>query len=254
MEISEIFKLQDLAARSNVQQFQDEFQWCHNAIQLTVDTHESLANDRNMKVYRGGMENSDSMAFRAMNVVVNLAYDALGSLISALRLMQYGVLGDAWSLIRGAFESTCYAEFFVLNKNKVEDYLEIAEKIESNRSSDVRNEIQRAGLEVKKVFQFLEGHSGEHRAGFYARLCNLGTHATPVRSGLRIKENEPDVRVYLSIGHRELIHCLADFAATAKYTLGIPFDAWPDLMKSKRSLSDLYESLLEGYKVIYEPA
>ena len=254
MEISEIFERQDLAARSNIQQFQDEFHWCHNAIQLMVDTHEFLASDPNMIVHRDGMRNSDRMAFQAMNVVVNLAYDALGSLISALRLMQYGALADAWSLIRGAFESTCYAEFFALNKNKVNDYLEIAEKIKSNRSSDVRDEIRQAALQLNKVMQFLEKRDGEHREGFYARLSNFGTHASPVRSGLRIKVNEPEVCAYLSIGHRELIQCLADFAATAKYTLGIPFDAWRDLMQSKRSLSDRYESLLEGYKVVYDPA
>ena len=68
-----------------------------------------------------------------------------------------------------------------------------------------------------------------------------------------MKVDEPEVRVYCSINHRELPQCIADFAATAKYVLGIPFEAWPDLMERKKPLFGRYRSLLEEYKAVYEP-
>ncbi len=254
MKISEIFRLQDRAALSNVQRFKTQFHWCYRSVELMGETHTFLANDPEIVSYRKGMSKSDVNKFEAMNVVVNLAYDALGSLISTLRLMQYGLLADAWSLIRGAFESTCYAEFFAFNNSRVTDYMQIAETIKHNRSADVRKEVAKVQLAIQRVMEYLQNHDGEDRTHFYGRLCNVGTHASPVRAGLRVRVDEPEVRVYLSVGHRELIQCLADFAATAKYTLGIPFDAWPDLMQRKMSLFDRYRSLLESYKAIYEPA
>lgn len=254
MKTSEIFRLQDRAASSNVQQFKIQFQWCYRSVELMLDTHTFLANDPEIVSYRKGMSESDVSEFKVMNVVVNLAYDAWGSLISALRLMEYGLLADAWSLIRGAFESTCYAEYFILNPDKVKDYLQIGEAINRNPSVNAIKEFRDARLTISEVRQFLEKHDREDRTCFYSRLCNFGTHASPVRAGLRVRVDEPEVRAYLSIGHRKLIWCLADFAATAKYTLGIPFDAWPDLMQRKTSLFDQYRSLLEEYKAIYEPA
>lgn len=254
MKTSEIFRLQDRAALSNVRRFKTQFQWCYRSVELMLNTHTFLANDPKIVSYRKGVSESDVSKFEVMNVVVNLAYDALGSLISALRLMEYGLLADAWSLIRGAFESTCYAEFFALNNSRVADYMQIAETIKQNRSADVRKEVAKLRLAIQEVMKSLQKYDREDRTRFYSRLCNFGTHASPVRAGLRVRVDEPEVRVYLSIGHRELIQCLADFAATAKYTLGIPFDAWPDLMQRKTSLINRYRSLLEEYKAIYEAA
>ena len=254
MNINKIFRLQDRAASENVRWFETRFQWCHRSVELMLDTHTFLANDPKMFAYRERLSKSAVSEFEAMNVVVNMAYDAMGSLISALRLLEYGVLADAWSLIRVAFESTCYAEFFALNKSMVRDYLQIVETIKYNRSADVAKEVTKLQLAVKKVMKSLQDHDGQNRTYFYSRLCNFGTHASPIRSGLRIRADEPEVRAYLSIGHRELIQCLADFAATAKYTLGIPFDAWPKLMQRKASLFKQYQALLEGYKAIYDPA
>ena len=253
MKISEIFHLQDRAAQANIKFFEKEFNWCELSVELMLDTHVFLANDPEMIAYRGGMRNSDIDKFKTMNVIVNLDYDAVGSLISALRLMEHGVLADAWSLIRGAFESTCYAEFFTLNTNKVKDYLQIAETIDRNHSANILNELRDAKLTIGQVRRFLERQDNENSTKFYARLCNFGTHASPVRSGFRIKKDEPEVRAYLSIGHRDLIQCLTDFAATARYTMGIPFDTLPDLMRKKPLLLSQYAALEEEYKTIYPP-
>ena len=87
MKTSEIFRLQDRAASSNVQRFKIQFQWCYRSVELMLDTHTFLANDPEIVSYRKGMSESDVSEFEVMNVVVNLAYDAWGSLISALRLM-----------------------------------------------------------------------------------------------------------------------------------------------------------------------
>lgn len=253
MKISGIFHLQDRAAPANIKLFKKEFNWCERSVELMLDTHVFLANDPEMVAYRRGIRNFNIDKFRTMNVIVNLGYDAVGSLISALRLMGYGVIADAWSLIRGAFESTCYAEFFALNTNKVKDYLQIAETINRNHSANILNELRDAKLTIGQVRCFLEKHDSENRTEFYARLCNFGTHASPVRSGFRIKKDEPEVRAYLSIGHRDLIQCLTDFAATTKYTMGIPFDTWPDLMRKKPLLLAQYAALEEEYKIIYPP-
>jgi len=247
MKIDEVFYLQDQAASANVRRFETQFRWCHRSVEVMLDTHTFLANDPEMLAHRKRLSESDIVEFEVMNVIVNMAYDATGSLISALRLLEYGVLADAWSLIRGAFESTCYAEFFALGKGKVAAYMRVGEVMVQNPSADVRREITKAGLAVQRVMASLEEHDGQGRTSFYSRLCNFGTHASPVRSGLRIKVDEPEVRAYLSIGHRGLIQCLADFTATAKYTIGIPFDAWPELMQRERDLFNQYRSVIEEF-------
>lgn len=253
MEIGNIFKLQDQASLANIRLFPTRFHWCHHSVELMVDTHVFLANNADVLAYRKGMKKSDLDKFEAMNIVVNLDYDATGSLISSLRLLEYGILADAWCLIRSAFESTCYAEFFMFDDTKAKAYTQIGNTIKQNSNADIRREIEKVGLGVKKVIQFLEARDGQNRAGFYGRLCNFGTHASPVRSGLRIKANELEVRAYLSIGHRDLIQCLEDFAAVAKYTLGIPFDAWPSLIQKNPSLIERYKYILNEYKATYEP-
>ena len=123
MKINEIFRLQDNAASENVRRFGIQFRWCYRSVEVMIDTHTFLANDPEMLAHRKRLSESDIAKFKAMNVIVNMAYDAMGSLISALRLLECGVLADAWSLIRAAFESTCYADFFTLNKSKVTDYM-----------------------------------------------------------------------------------------------------------------------------------
>jgi len=112
MRIDKIRRLQDGAASENVRRFEAKFRWCYRSVESMIDTHTFLANDTEMLTYRTHLRESDITEFKAMNVVVNMAYDAMGSLISALRLLECGVLADAWSLIRVAFESACYAEFF----------------------------------------------------------------------------------------------------------------------------------------------
>lgn len=251
MEIADVFALQDQAATSNVLMFPEQFQWSDIAIGIMIDTHVFLGNDPEIATFRKGMRDTATAAFEGMNVVVNLVYDSAGSLLSALRLMRYGVLADAWSLMRGAFESTCYSEFFSLSKASVKDYVQIAERIKRNRSANVVQDYQSAGLQIWKIRKFLQTKDGENRDDFYARLSNFGTHASPVRSGLRIRLAEPEVRMYLSIGHRELHQCLADFAATAKYTAGIPFDAWPDLMGKNAALVARYTALEQRYEELF---
>lgn len=254
MNRTDIFNLQEQASLINVQQFRNWFDWCDNAIELMIDTHVFLGNDNEIVAYRKNLKSTNSKEFEAMNTIVNLDYDAGGSLISALRLVRYGVLADAWSLIRIAFESTCYSEYFVYNKEKVSSYSQIAEMINKNQSADIRKLIRTAKIELKTVMRFLKSHDGQDREQFYSRLSNLGIHASPVRCGFRMNmDDKTENRVYLSVGHHYLIQCIADFAATAIYTLSLPFDAWPDLIQKQLPLQSQYELLEKSYKTIFMP-
>jgi hypothetical protein len=251
MDIHEIFQLQDRAARVNLQHLDNEFRWCRRAIELALDSHVFLANNPQIIAYRKQLRDSDAKRFDVINVVVNLAYDAMGTLISALRLLEYGILADAWSLIRGAFESTCYAEFFSQNPERVPDYIRVVERIERDRSLNVRAVLEKVDLQFPEIRSFLEKSDQANRKAFYSTLSTFGTHALPFRAGFRMRVKEPEVRAYLSIRHRDLMQCVADFAATTKYTLGIPFEAWPDLMPKEPALVIRYKALEEEYQYIF---
>jgi len=139
MKINEIFRLQDRAASENVRRFETQFQWCYRSVELMLDSHTFLAKDPEILGHRKRLSESDTSEFKAMNAIVNMAYDAMGSLISALRLLEHGVLADAWSLTRGAFESTCYAQFFALNKSRVAEHTQIGEAIKHKPLCKCRN-------------------------------------------------------------------------------------------------------------------
>ena len=254
MDINKIFQLQDLAVPLNRQGFARELQWCHHAIELALDSHVFLANDPEILAYRKNLRDSDIKEFKFMNVVVNLAYDSMGTLISALRLLEYGVFGDAWALIRVAFESTCYSEYFTLNKEKVPDFIKIGEGVQNDLSTNVLQMLNKSNLKVSNIIDFLQKHDKENRRTFYARLCNMGVHALPLRVSPRISVTEKEFRAYLSIEHPYLRQCIADLAATAKYTSGIPFEAWPDLMQKEPTLVIRYKALEEEYKHIFQVA
>ena len=251
MDVHEIFKLQDQATSANLDCLPSEFGWCHRAIELALDSHTFIANDSAIVAHREHLRDSDERSFIRMNVVVNLAYDATGTLISALRLLHYGVLADAWSLTRVAFESTCYAEFFARNVEKVPHFLVIAEKIRSDRSAHLANALRNSGLSVNSVLRSLEELDHHDRRSFYSRLSTFGSHASPVRSGCRIRMSETECRSYLSIGHRDLVQCATDLAAVAQYVTGIPFETWPGLMQKEPALVVRHKALEEEFKHIF---
>jgi hypothetical protein len=61
--------------------------WEKGSTETCSSTKESIAFKSGLRLFTVG--------FEAMNVIVNVAYDAMGSLISSLRLLEYGVLADA---------------------------------------------------------------------------------------------------------------------------------------------------------------
>ena len=252
MKYEDMTRLQSQATEENRRLFPDAFGWSDRVIELLMDVHVFMANDPGVVAIREETRDSGSPAHQAMNVIVNLDYDALGSLISAMKLMESGVLSDAWSLIRGAFESTCSAEFFRHHEHKVRDYLLLAEPIKIDRAADTRRERRRAALEIGDIITKLQELDGQDREGFYGRLSNFGTHVSPVRSGIRTRVDEPEVTVYLSIGHRDLKQGMADYAATAKYAMGIPFETWPELFKVDTALVARHSSLEKEYAAIFE--
>jgi len=189
-----------------------------------------------------------------MNVVVNLGYDAMGSLISALRLLEYGVLADTWLLMRGAFESACYADYFARNRDRVTAFADIGERMKTDFSTNIATELKKQGLGFDTVRPFLEDVYAQDMKQFYARLCMYGAHASPWRPGFRIGKGEPEVRAYLSVGHRNLALCLTDYAATANYTMGILFDTWPDLMSKNGTLAIRHRALEEEYITVFTKA
>ncbi len=254
MDIREIFELQDRAVPQNLQLFEDEFRWCRRALELTLDSHEFFRRNPEVVAYRTLLRESDGKAFVQVNVVVNLAYDAMGSLISALRLLEYGVLADTWLLMRGAFECTCYADYFARNCDGVAEFADIGERMKTDFSVNIAAELRKQGLGFDTVRQFLEKIYGQDMKQFYGRLCMYGAHASPWRPGFRIGKNEPEVRAYLSIGHRNLALCLGDYAATAKYTMGILFETWPDLMRKNETLVIRHNAFEEEYKAVFTKA
>jgi hypothetical protein len=200
------------------------------------------------------LRDSDGRAFVQINVVVNLSYDATGSLISALRLLEYGVLADAWLLMRSAFESTCYADYFARNCDRVAAFADIGERMKTDFSASIAAELKKQDLGFDTIRPFLEEVYSQDMKRFYARLCMYGAHASPWRSGFRIGKDEPEVRAYLSIGHRNLSLCLTDFAATAKYTMGILFETWPDLMSNNGTLVIRHKALEEEFTAVFTKA
>jgi len=184
----------------------------------------------------------------------NLAYDAMGSLISALRLLEYGVLTDTWSLMRGAFESACYADYFARNCDRVAAFADIGERMKADFSVNIATELKKQSIGFDTVRSFLERVYGQDMRQFYSRLCMYGVHASPWRAGFRIGKDEPEVRAYLSIGHRNLAMCLTDFAATGKYTMDILFETWPDLMSKNRTLTIRHQALEAEFTIIFTKA
>jgi hypothetical protein len=251
MDIREIFQLQDKAVPGNLQKFESEFRWCRRALELTLDSFEFFGRNTEILAHREHLRDSDPNAFYQMNVVVNLAYDALGSLISALRLLEYGVLADTWALMRCAFESACYADYFTRNDTKVAGFLDVGQRIKADSSMNVAVELRRKGLGFDEVRKFLEKKYSQNMGQFYSTLCSFGAHASPVRSGFRISQNEPEVRAYLSIGHRNMAFCLAGYAATVSYTMGILFDAWPQLLQNQPALLIRYKALNDEYQCVF---
>ena len=252
MKVKDMFRLQEQATPHNIKAFKKEFAWCHNALELGVDSFVYLGTDSVIVTYRKSFIKTDNSEYEAINVICNITYDAVGSLISALRLLEFGVIADVWALVRVAFESTCYAEYFALHKDKIQYYVSLATDIQRDRSANIGKKLYERGLNITRVIDSLEQQDGSPRKPFYNTLCNFGTHTSPIRCGLRIKRDEvEDVRAYLSINHREFRNCLHNLAATANYAVGIPFEAWPDLMMNNSSIWDQHKSLEEEYKTTF---
>lgn len=252
MKVKDMFRLQEQAIPHNIKNFKKEFAWCHHALELGIDSFVYLGTDSVIVTYRKNLIKTDNSEHEAVNVICNITYDATGSLISALRLLEFGVVADVWALVRVAFKSTCYAEYFALHKDKIPYHLSLATDIQRDRSANIGRKLYEYELNITRVIDSLEQQDGSPRKPFYNRLCNFGAHTSPVRCGLRIKRDEvEDVRAYLSINHREFRNCLNSLAATAKYAIGIPFETWPNLMMKNSPIWDQYKSLEEEYKTTF---
>ena len=59
----------------------------------------------------------------------------MGGIVNASRLLLFGCHSDAFALIRSAFESCSYAEYFAVNLQKVKAYLELEELISGLREA-----------------------------------------------------------------------------------------------------------------------
>ncbi|MCH8061200.1 MAG: hypothetical protein IH861_01715 [Chloroflexi bacterium] len=260
MDARNIAQLQSRAAKANVELFDSEFHWCQAAIELMIDTHAFLGSKEIAAGSREEQYQRDPVRHDVMNTIINLSYDAGGSLISALRLVECGLIADAWSLIRVAFETTSYSEFFAFNPSKLRDYSSVESLLVKGRIEgvkgkplDVASEFAKRSIGVSDVRKALSEDDDFSRRDFYSRLSSLGTHASPLRPGLRIGIGEPEVRMYLSIGRRELRQCVADLAAVIKYALGIPFEHCVEFLRSSEKLTERYETLLVEYFGIYPP-
>ncbi len=259
MDADILSSLRRTARESNRCRFAAEFGWCDRTLELGVDSHVYLANDPVVRAYRGQLAQSDQASHEAQNVVINLAYDAVGTCLSALMLAECGLIADSWCLVRGAFESCCYSEYFALNHAMVPKYMEIAPLVKQLRQGggqivNVFQELRRRKIGMSAVRSYLERWDGKPRGQFFARLSSMGTHASPLRAGLRIPIYETEVRSYLSIAHRELPQLLADLGAMANYAVGIPFDrrlGAPKALSMPNEMAKRYRRLEKEYMSVF---
>ena len=191
MSLNQWFRRQDDVVAANRAEFAKEFLWLDSAIGLLTDLQLFVNTDAKVSAARMALESKDPDKYLATTLTVNLLNDAMGSLVSATRLLLFGDHPDAYALIRSAFEACCYAEHFVYHPDKTKSYMELEAVLSgSGLSTDLEvnlgPELRKRCLEFWRVSKELEIRSGNPVRGFYARLCNLGSHPSPKRVGLRL--------------------------------------------------------------------
>jgi len=135
MDLEWWFRAQDQAVARNRSEIEDEWRWLNAAVGLLSHVQQFVNNNPDVQSHRLRESEQDTSKHQASNVVVNLVNDAMGGIVNASRLLLFGCHSDAFALIRSAFESCSYAEYFAVNPQKVKAYLELEELISGLREA-----------------------------------------------------------------------------------------------------------------------
>lgn len=135
MNLDYWFRLQDRVTAANRAEFENAYLWLDSAIELLCDVQMFVNTDPKVQAIRLRVRENDLAKHLATNLTVNLLNDAMGSLVSATRLLLFGDHADSFALIRNAFEACCYAEHFVYRPQKAEPYMELEELLSKSTLS-----------------------------------------------------------------------------------------------------------------------
>ncbi|MBM3943215.1 MAG: hypothetical protein FJ316_09890 [SAR202 cluster bacterium] len=246
MDLDEWYRLQNGAVRHNRAEIESEYVWLDKAIKLLSDIH-IFVNDRNSPValIRSNEKQEYPELHQARNVVVNLANDALGSLVTGTRLLLFGAHADAFALVRSAFEGCCNAEYFALHTEDAQHWLDLEKQLSGNLSLNVNSYLRNrklSRLQITSILKVLEKCDGENRSEFYAKLCNLGAHASPVRVFLRLSPPKGAVLAAVSVSTPDWSRakwtqgCAWDLMAVAKYAVTLLPERFPEWFVSEQDL------------------
>ncbi|MBI3953523.1 MAG: hypothetical protein HY330_03320 [Chloroflexi bacterium] len=247
------FRMQDKVIASNRTEFETEYTWLDKAIELLWDI-QIFVNDKNQPLRQRRAQSLDTQ--RATNVVVNLVNDAMGSLISATRLLLFGAHPDAFALVRSAFEACCYAEYFARHPDTVKSYMELEDLLSTDPTISLGTKLRERKLSIGHVRKELETHDREDRSAFYALLCNFGAHPSPKRVGLRLSSPGGAVLAAVSAStpgwsRADWTHdCAISLIAVAKYAVELLPEHYPEWFASEHSLGERLKSLAHQYRAI----
>ncbi len=258
--IYKLFLCQEVCVGENVARFRKEFDWCGRALE-SIQEVQIVLSEGEVIAWGGKQQQTDRLAFDAMCTTLNLLNSALGSLVNALRLARYSAIADSGTLIRVAFESTCYADFFARKPERVPAYLNLLKKLKSDPTIRVDNEMRNAGISFGTVRRTLDTCDPQGRKEFYSLLSTWLGHPSPIRveaslTAFRTASGKPDldrerVTSFYSEKHRLLEGLVSCLIQTTKYALDIQLRTWPDHID--RRLNERYRSLEQEFAQLAEP-
>lgn len=261
MALDQWFQRQDAVIAANRAEVENEIQWLDSAIGLLTDLQIFVNTDPEAKAARLTLQSKDADKHLATTLTVNLLNDAMGGLVSATRLLLFGDLPDAFALIRSAFEACCYAEHLVYHPGKAQSYMELESLLSASRTSaalevNLGPDLQKRGLDFGTISRELETRTGLPVRRPYARLCNLGSHPSPIRVGLRLSPPSGMVLAAVSKSTPQWSRtawtrgCAKDLAAVAKYAVEMLFEHYPEWFSHNRELVDRCKAVTLGYELL----
>ena len=261
MNLDYWFRVQDQVAPANRAEFENAYQWLDSAIELLGDVQMFVITDPKVQAMLLKVRKENPTKYLATSLTVNLLNDAMGCLVNATRLLLFGAQPDSFALVRSAFEACCYAEHFVYYPQKAKSYMELEDLLSKSEDSsalevNLQPALRQRELNIGAVLTELEKRSSQNARGVYARLCNLGSHPSPKRVGLRLSPSNGAVLAPVSMSTPGWSRanwtrgCASDMTAVAKYAVGMLFERYPEWFAFNSALTDRCKSLTHEYELL----
>jgi hypothetical protein len=247
------FNRQDAAMIKNRSEIEETYLWLDSAVSLITDVQLFVNDDQHVRSIRNMQRNQEPEAYLASTLTVNMVNDALGCLVSSIRLMLSGAQTEAFATLRGAMESCCFAELFAIRPKYAVAFMELEPLLAADLRVNIQPKMRPRGLLIGSVMKKLQGIDNQDRTGFYARLCNLGSHASPLRVGLRMAPKGGAVTAAVSLSteqwNRAWLNqgCASDICAVAKYALELLFEQFPNWFSMAESLLTRRASMVDQF-------